>query len=157
MLASVSCLSSGKNNEPLAVIYNGITFNAPTAPLIVAQSNSADKMLILKYSKEKGKKYLSFSDFTIETTNGCHPQQLLSDAFTSPEKHTCSDTDVESFKKVFINGSHTKTSEKNGTKTYYSKMKEQVFIFIVPGNSNPIKVESDFINNDDVNLLIANL
>lgn len=143
LLLTVGCTS----NQTLTLSYSGLKFNLPPDPVVIGLGSSNENVLIIKYSKALGERYIAFTQETEIRTGNCNYKQFFKYVLNNENKeYICGDETVAFFKDIFLDG----TVGENDLYPYYSfRTKDNnAFVFLVIDESSIIKIESDFIRKE---------
>jgi len=137
--------------DTTTVAFSGFRFEVPSGVQVIASaSREAEEMLILKYSKEKGKRYIGFWNET-NAPELKHIKCDISDFYDqvfSDEKSDCDVEFVDQFKREFVCGYESGILNKGDVKYYYSVGKEIVNVFFVSEGKKVIHIDSDFMKKE---------
>lgn len=151
ILALLGC-NSAKPPIKTNVVYLNNHFYIPPQPTLAGTLGNNADLLIFRYSNEKGKKYVAFSnlknDITIDL--GCPLETFFEDLFEGETSNSCDNNQLSAFKKSFIEGHKIKTYTLGNRNAFYSAGESINFIFVFDKNGNAIKIESDFLVEADL-------
>jgi len=154
-LLSLSCTASDQPQRT-ALIYDGYTFSIPDNPLLIASNAGDENLLILKYSAEKGKQYLSFSNINEDKSLNinCDAKIFFDYVFSEHAGNECNKDEIDSFKKIFITQQDTGTWRGKKMTIHYSISSEQSFMFAFGVDGKAIKIDTDFLSKSDLKNII---
>jgi hypothetical protein len=140
----------------IELYYAGHVFRVPANPAVIAATGGDDNILLLRYSSDKSKKYLAFSNMKSETNLdfGCATAQFFEALFTSRLDTSCHQEVLNSFKKTFIDGRDVGKWSSEKLTLYFSIHNEKSFLFAFDATGKSIKIDSDFLSKTELKNLV---
>lgn len=153
--ASIILIVSCKNlnhRVDTHVMYLGESFSLPDTPRLIAQFGGDDTQLIIRYGDTIGKRYISLSSFHEEIIQGsdCKPSEFVKTIFSDSNQKNCSEEQIIAFRKLFIENRQTGKWKDDRLTSYYSISSDASFLFIIYNDDKTIKLESDFLNKEQL-------
>lgn len=146
-------------SDYMKVIYAGLTFRLPPAPLIVGSVGGDSNILVFEYSKEPGK-YIGFTTDRDLTTGNCEPTEFFEKALSKDASDSACPDQITTFNQVFSRGRETGVWSGTEREFYYfiSSDHRSSFVFFVTNDGAIRKMESDFLKKGDFkNMLVQYL
>ena len=60
-LAITSVTACAQSDQTITAVFSGMKFQVPSAPVIIGALGQSNDILLIKYSNDPGKRYISFS------------------------------------------------------------------------------------------------
>jgi hypothetical protein len=154
-LFSFSCCAEEESNH-VKFIYAGFDFYVPSNPTVVGVKGGEDNFTFFRFGSEKGSDYLAFTDITNESIDyGCSAQEFYAHLAGVSDISTCSKSEIDSFKKIFVGDSEVGewASDKLVSYYFYSRSKSALLIF---SKDKIIKIDTDYLSMPDLKNIIRN-
>lgn len=146
---SLSVLGCATTDKPadLRVFYHDYDFYLPAAPVLMAYLGSDSDILAVKYSKQQGKQYVSFSVEPSFETGGCSLRAFFNQVLNGADQG-CERLAVRSFEAVFVRGRESGVWSGGDQQFFYFVSEKRSTVFLVPpADEGPLyKIESDFLD-----------
>jgi hypothetical protein len=141
------------------LVYSGFKFNIPKDHVAVGSTGGKDNFLVFKYNSQPVKNYIAFSKMIPEPNinYNCELDIFIKDAFLNNKDTKCNLTELNSFRKVFLNDKDKGIWKKNGLMLYYTVSKKDAFLFVIDTHGTVIKVDSDFIDKAGLKKIASDL
>lgn len=142
------------SEEDVRFIYSGFDFIVPSGAVVFGAQGGSDNFTFFRFGEQKGKYYLSFTDITSESPGyGCEAKVFYSHLAGVSGASTCSKSEIDSFKKVFVGDSEVGEWLGKELAAYYFYGAEKSHMFIFSKN-RIIKIDTDFLSKSDLKHII---
>ncbi|MAR89396.1 MAG: hypothetical protein CML06_00735 [Pseudomonadales bacterium] len=141
--------------KDIKFIYSGFEFTVPSGARVFGAQGGRDNFTFFRFSDQKGKDYLSFTDITSESPDyGCSVQEFYAHIAGVSETSTCSKPEIESFKKVFVGDSEVgEWTGKDMTAYYfYGADRSHLLVF---AKDRIIKIDTDHLTKPKLKKIIG--
>ncbi|PIE41026.1 MAG: hypothetical protein CSA49_05510 [Gammaproteobacteria bacterium] len=127
-------------------IYSSFEFYVPSGATVVGFHGGSDSFAFFRYGNEKTKHYLAFTDMTNEATDyGCSAKEFYGHLAGLYGPSTCSKQEIESFKKVFVQGAKVGAWLGDEFTSFYFCKDDQAFLFIF-AKGKIVKIDTDYLS-----------
>ncbi len=152
-------ISGCSSNQPIHLKYEGQSYYIPNAIEEIGSLSSQGNFLIIKYSREKGQKYLAFSNSELTDKGDCDYSEFFDSVVGRGEINSlCDKGGVSAFKDAFTSGPNNGYWQINGFDYYYFVTENTgTFVFIVLSGDELIKIDSDFLTPKDMRSVIESV
>ena len=142
------CVSS----QSIHLRYDGQSYYLPSGVEEIGAIGDRGNFLVFKYSREKGKKYLAFSNSESIKKGDCDYSEFFSSVIQKDDTRSSCDKDkLEAFRDAFTSGSGPGHWQINGLDHYYFITERTgTFVFRVLSSDEIIKVDSDFLSPEEL-------
>ena len=153
---------SGTGCQPLRpdhpeprVLFAGLSFSLPAQPKVIAMPNGRGDFLVFKYSNQRGKGYLAFSQEAV-IDNSCSSEAFFQ-AVVNPAAHSlCNTQAVTVFAQQFADQYPAEFWPSAKYNAYYFQSNDQRrFVFIPLAADQLLKIDSDFFSKQQLRDLVG--
>lgn len=143
-------------NTPLHLKYEGQSYYIPGGVEEVGSLGDDEHFLVFKYSREKGEKYLAFSNPGSIEKGDCDYSEFFNSVIRKDVAESpCDQRSLEAFRDSFTSGPDAGHWQTNGLDHYYFVTEQAgTFIFTVLSGEEVIKIDSDFLMPEDLYSII---
>lgn len=140
-------LSGCASDQPIHLKYEGQSYYIPSGVEEIGSLGDRENFLVLKYSREKGKKYLAFSNSESIAKGDCDYSEFFDYVIKKGDSHSsCDKGELESFRDAFTSGSSAGHWQINGLNHYYFVTEHTgTFVFRLLSADEIVKIDSDFL------------
>lgn len=152
LILLVFLISGCASSQPIHLKYEGESYYIPSGVEELGSTGDRENFLVFKYSREKGKRYLAFSNSESIEKGDCSYSEFFSSVIQKDEIHGSCDKDkLEVFRDAFNSGLGTGHWRINGLDHYYFITEHTgTFVFRVLSSDEIIKVDSDFLSPEEL-------
>lgn len=155
-LAITSVTACAQSDQTITAVFSGMKFQVPSAPVIIGALGQSNDILLIKYSNDPGKRYISFSAEDSLDTGGCEVGAFFEAVLEKSSEGECEKSAVESFQSVFVEGTGLGVWEGEDRNYYYFLSdSERSFVFFSSQAGHLVKLESDFLEARDFRALLG--
>tara|TARA_R110001592_G_scaffold284981_1_gene553322 strand:- start:207 stop:719 length:513 start_codon:yes stop_codon:yes gene_type:complete len=150
-LALTPIAACAQSDQTITAVFSGMKFQVPEAPVIVGALGQSNNILLIKYSRSAGKRYISFNTENSLDTGGCDRADFFMAVIGAKPANQCNEAAITSFQSVFRSGSDSgvwKNDERNFY--YFLSDDDRSFVFFSSNDGRLIKLESDFLDAKDL-------
>lgn len=153
LISLLPSLAIGGERE-VRFIYSGLEFLVPSGAVVFGAEGGGDNFTFFRFSDQKGKNYLTFTDITYESIDyGCGAKEFFAHLAGVSGPSTCSKSEIESFKKLFVGNSEV--GEWSGKELiayyFYGSDKSHMLVF---SNDKIIKIDTDYLAKPDLRKIV---
>lgn len=138
--------------QDILLDHLGMTFNIPDGYHVIVSTDIGNNMLAFVYGKEKGKKFIAFTDLTNDKAidYGCAPGKFYTELFTPSGRTKCHKKELDILSKGFLDGGITKVWKSKSAILNYLRLSDgkKSFVFVCGEDGRTIQVDSDFLTED---------
>jgi hypothetical protein len=145
-----------EKNHQVRFIYAGFDFYVPSNPTVVGAEGGEENFTFFRFGPKKGSDYLAFTDITNESRDyGCSTQEFYAHLAGVSDISTCSKSEIDSFKKIFVGDSEVGewASDDLASYYFYNKSKSALLIF---SKEKIIKIDTDYLSMPDLKNILRN-
>jgi len=143
---------SGENE--VRFVYSGFNFYIPKGATVVGAEGGQDNFTFFRFGDDKGKEYLAFTDITNESVDyGCSAQKFYAHLAGVSGPSTCSNQEIDSFKKILVGDSEVGEWIGKHLTSYYFYNDSKSFLYVF-GKDKAIKIDSDFLSKSVLKRII---
>ena len=156
VLFCTGCQSPHMSNPEPTVLFAGLSFSLPGQPKVIAMPNGRGDFLVFKYSNQRGKDYLAFSQEAV-IDNSCSSEAFFQ-AVVNPAAHSlCNTQAVRVFTQQFADQHPAELWPSAEHNAYYFQSNDQRrFVFIPLAADQLLKIDSDFFSKQQLRDLVGN-
>lgn len=149
------CIVSAGSNVDF--YYQGLLFKIPSGFQVIADLPGAEDFMAFRYGREKGKKYVAFSNLSKDSSvdYGCPPKEFFGQVFRGSGRTSCNPEAVSAFRQNFVNHDNTRIWEIRDMVVYYSKTDGKSFAFVATKDGMVYKIDSDFMGESGIRSLVG--
>ena len=149
------CQTTQINNHEPTVHFAGLSFSLPAQPKVIAMPNGRGDFLVFKYSNQRGKDYLAFSQEAV-LDNSCSSEAFFQ-AVVNPAAHSlCNAQAVRVFTQQFADQYPAEFWPSAKHNAYYFQSNDQRrFVFIALAADQLLKIDSDFFSKQQLRDLVG--
>src|SRR5699024_3196930 len=154
-IVNTCCHLPHMNNSKPTVIFAGLSFSLPAQPKVIAMPNGRGDFLVFKYSNQRGKDYLAFSQEAV-LDNSCSSEAFFQ-AVVNPAAHSlCNAQAVRVFTQQFADQYPAELWPSAKHNAYYFQSNDQRrFVFIALAADQLLKIDSDFFSKQQLRDLVG--
>ena len=132
--------------------YEGESYYPPLGVEEIGVTGGSENFLVLKYSREKGRKYLAFTNSEFIDKGSCSYSDFFNAIIQKDGVHSsCEKYKLEIFRDVFTSYSGAGYWRINGLDHYYFITERNgTFVFKVLPGDKIIKIDSDFLGPEEL-------
>lgn len=155
LICCTGCQPSRPDHPELTVLFAGLSFSLPAQPKVIAMPNGRGDFLVFKYSNQRGKDYLAFSQEAV-LDNSCSSEAFFQ-AVVNPTAHSlCNAQAVRVFTQQFVDQYHAGFWTSAEHNAYYFQSNDQPrFVFIPLATDQLLKIDSDFFSKQQLRDLVG--
>ena len=155
LIFCTGCQSSRPDNPEPTVLFAGLSFSLPAQPQAIAMPNGRGDFLVFKYSNQRGKDYLAFSQEAV-IDNSCSSEAFFQ-AVVNPTEHSlCNTQAVRVFTQQFADQYSAEFWPSAKHNAYYFLSNDQRrFVFIPLAADQLLKIDSDFFSKQQLRGLVG--
>ena len=155
LICCTGCQPSRPDHPEPTVLFAGLSFSLPAQPKVIAMPNGRGDFLVFKYSNQRGKDYLAFSQETV-LDNSCSSEAFFQ-AVVNPTAHSlCNAQAVRVFTQQFADQYSAEFWPSAKHNAYYFQSNDQRrFVFIPLAAEKKIKIDSDFFSKQQLRDLVG--
>lgn len=155
LLFCTGCQPSRQDYPEPTVLFAGLSFSLPAQPKVIAMPNGRGDFLVFKYSNQRGKDYLAFSQETV-LDNSCSSEAFFQ-AVVNPAAHSlCNAQAVRVFTQQFADQYPAELWPSAKHNAYYFQSNDQRrFVFIALAADQLLKIDSDFFSKQQLRDLVG--
>ena len=155
LIFSTGCQSPHINHPEPRVLFAGLSFSLPSQPKVIAMPNGRGDFLVFKYSNQRGKDYLAFSQEAV-LDNSCSSEAFFQ-AVVNPAAHSlCNTQAVTVFTQQFADQYPAELWPSAKRNAYYFQSNDQRrFVFIALAADQLLKIDSDFFSKQQLRDLVG--
>ena len=148
----VVLISGCASSQSVHLRYEGESYYLPSGVEEIGATGDSENFLVFKYSREKGKKYLAFSNSESIEKGDCNYSEFFSAVIQKDgTRSSCDKYKLEAFRDAFISSSGAGHWKINGLDHYYFITERTgTFVFRVLPNDEIIKIDSDFLSPEEL-------
>lgn len=139
--------------------YSDLKISLPSKFTLIGDAGGSDNILIIRYGKEKGKKFIAFTDMANDKSIefGCPVNVFFQDLFSGSDATSCNEKNLDIFRETFITNKDVEMWSVGNYVVNYSGGKDKSFAFISGKDGKLVKVDSDFLSKDDYKKLLKGI
>lgn len=139
--------------------YSDLKISLPSKFTLIGDAGGSDNILIIRYGKEKGRKFIAFTDMTNDESIefGCPVNVFFQDLFSGSGATNCNEKNLGIFRETFITNKDVEVWAIGSYVVNYSGGKDKSFAFISDKNGKLVKIDSDFLSKDDYKKLLKGI
>ena len=156
LICCTGCQPSRPDHPEPTVLFAGLSFSLPAQPKVIAMPNGRGDFLVFKYSNQRGKDYLAFSQETV-LDNSCSSEAFFQ-AVVNPTAHSlCNAQAVRVFTQQFADQYPAELWPSAKHSAYYFQTNDQrQFVFIPLAADKLLKIDSDSFSKQQMRNLVDN-
>ena len=155
LVLSTDCQPLRPDHPEPTVLFAGLSFSLPAQPKVIAMPNGRGDFLVFKYSNQRGKDYLAFSQETV-LDNSCSSEAFFQ-AVVNPTAHSlCNAQAIRVFTQQFADQYSAELWSSAKHNAYYFQSNDQRrFVFIALAADQLLKIDSDFFSKQQLRDLVG--
>lgn len=155
LVLSTGCQPLRPDHPEPRVLFAGLSFSLPAQPKVIAMPNGRGDFLVFKYSNQRGKDYLAFSQEAV-LDNSCSSEAFFQ-AVVNPTVHSlCNAQAVRVFTQQFADQYPAELWPSAKHSAYYFQTNDQRrFVFIPLAADQLLKIDSDFFSKQQLRDLVG--
>lgn len=155
LVLSTGCQPLRPDHPEPRVLFAGLSFSLPAQPKVIAMPNGRGDFLMFKYSNQRGKDYLAFSQEAV-LDNSCSSEAFFQ-AVVNPAAHSlCNAQAVRVFTQQFADQYPAELWPSAKHNAYYFQSNDQRrFVFIPLAADQLLKIDSDFFSKQQLRDLVG--
>ena len=155
LVLSTGCQPLRPDHPEPTVLFAGLSFSLPAQPKVIAMPNGRGDFLVFKYSNQRGKDYLAFSQEAV-LDNSCSSEAFFQ-AVVNPAAHSlCNSHAVTAFTQQFADQYSAELWPSAKHNAYYFQSNDQrQFVFIPLAADKLLKIDSDFFSKQQMRDLVG--
>ena len=155
LVLSTGCQPSRPDHPEPRVLFAGLSFSLPAQPKVIAMPNGRGDFLVFKYSNQRGKDYLAFSQEAV-IDKSCSSEEFFQ-AVVNPDPNTlCNSHAVTAFTQQFADQYPAELWPSAKHNAYYFQTNDQhQFVFIPLAADQLLKIDSDFFSKQQLRDLVG--
>ena len=155
LVLSTDCQPLRPDHPEPTVLFAGLSFSLPAQPKVIAMPNGRGDFLVFKYSNQRGKDYLAFSQEAV-LDNSCSSEAFFQ-AVVNPAAHSlCNAQAVRVFTQQFADQYPAELWPSAKHNAYYFQSNDQRwFVFIPLAADKLLKIDSDFFSKQQLRDLVG--
>lgn len=155
LVLSTGCQPLRPDHPEPTVLFAGLSFSLPAQPKVIAMPNGRGDFLVFKYSNQRGKDYLAFSQEAV-LDNSCSSEAFFQ-AVVNPAAHSlCNSHAVTAFTQQFADQYPAELWPSAKHNAYYFQTNDQrQFVFIPLAADQLLKIDSDFFSKQQLRDLVG--
>lgn len=155
LVLSTGCQPLRPDHPEPRVLFAGLSFSLPAQPKVIAMPNGRGDFLMFKYSNQRGKDYLAFSQEAV-LDNSCSSEAFFQ-AVVNPAAHSlCNAQAVRVFTQQFADQYPAELWPGAKQNAYYFQSNDQRrFVFIPLAADQLLKIDSDFFSKQQLRDLVG--
>lgn len=155
LVLSTGCQPLRPDHPEPRVLFAGLSFSLPAQPKVIAMPNGRGDFLVFKYSNQRGKDYLAFSQEAV-LDNSCSSEAFFQ-AVVNPAAHSlCNAQAVRVFTQQFADQYSAELWPSAKHNAYYFQTNDQRrFVFIPLVADQLLKIDSDFFSKQQLRDLVG--
>lgn len=148
-------ISGCTSGQSIHLRYEGESYYLPDGVEEIGSLGDQENFLVFKYSREKGKNYLAFSNSEYIDKGDCDHSEFFSAIIRKNDsRSSCGKDKLEAFRDAFSSGSGTGHWQINGVDHYYFVTESaETFVFKVLSSDEIVKIDSDFLTPKELRLI----
>lgn len=149
------CQSSHLDNPEPTVLFAGLSFSLPAQPKVIAMPDERGDFLVFKYSNQRGKGYLAFSQEAV-IDNSCSSEAFFQAVVNPAANILCDSHAVTVFTQQFADQYPAEFWPSVEHNAYYFQSNDQRrFVFIPLAADKLLKIDSDFFSKQQLRDLVG--
>ena len=155
LICCTGCQPSRPDHPEPRVLFAGLSFSLPAQPKVIAMPNGRGDFLVFKYSNQRGKDYLAFSQEAV-IDKSCSSEAFFQ-AVVNPAANTlCNSHAVTAFTQQFADQYPAELWPSAKHSAYYFQTNDQrQFVFIPLAADQLLKIDSDFFSKQQLRDLVG--
>lgn len=155
LVLNTGCQPLRPDHPEPTVLFAGLSFSLPAQPQVIAMPNGRGDFLVFKYSNQRGKDYLAFSQEAV-LDNSCSSEAFFQ-AVVNPAAHSlCNAQAVRVFTQQFADQYPAELWPSAKHSAYYFQTHDQrQFVFIPLAADKLLKIDSDFFSKQQLRDLVG--
>jgi len=151
--------SSAFASSAVDLVYSDLKFEVPGEFSVIGDAGGNQNILIFRYSDQRGKRFLAFSDMTNDETidYGCPSYVFFSKVFDLSDNSSCNDDNIEIMRDTFVEGRDVEAWSINDYEVVYSGSGKKSYAFIIGNYGKLLKIDSDFLGIEAFRSILADL
>jgi len=141
------------------LVFADFRFQVPSQLAAIGVQDN-ETFLAIRYGNEPGRNYLTFTNQPTVPTNGCPPEEFFSKAMelerNAATSDSCDASDIQDFRTFFLEQSESGVWKGQDFRAYYLLQDEKSMVYLNGPDRSFIKVDTDFLNTDELKSLIEN-